>query len=116
MYYYRWPAPVITPITHIISTCVCPLVGGEVVRPREHLAAHPAAVGLVAGVEPHVAAQHVAPGKSSLANLAQIRFRVRVCTVGGAGLKCTLDGLNPVRLVVSPCVCWPCAWRVCRGG
>lgn len=89
MYYYRWPAPVITPITPIISTCVCPLVGGEVVRPGEHLAAHPAAVGLVAGVEPHVAAQHVAPGKRSLANLAQIRFRVRVCTVSGAGLKCT---------------------------
>ena len=101
----------------MVGTCVCPLVGGEVVRPGEHLAAHPAAVGLVAGVEPHVATQHVAPGKSSLANLAQIRFRVRVCTVSGAGLKWHNQcGLNTVRRVLSPCVCWPCAWRVCRGG
>lgn len=50
------------------------------------MAAHPAAVGLVASVEPHVAAQHVTPGKCPLAHLAQIRFRVRVCTVSGPGL------------------------------
>ena len=53
-----------------------PLVGGEVVRPGEHLAAHPAAVGLVAGVEPHVAAEHVAPGKRPLAHLAQVGLGV----------------------------------------
>ena len=97
-------------------TCVCPLVCGEMVRPGEHLATHAAAVWLVAGVEPHVAAEHVTPGKCSLAHLAQIRLRVRVCTVSGAGLKLQLELIQFVILMLSPCVCWPCAWRVCRGG
>ena len=70
---------------------MCPLVCGEVVRPGEHLATHAAAVGLVSGVEPHVAAEHVTPGKCSLAHLAQIRLGVGVCTVSRAGLKWQLE-------------------------
>ena len=57
------------------------------VRPGEHLAAHPAAVRLVSGVEPHVAAEHVAPGKRPLAHLAQIRLRVGIRAVSRARLK-----------------------------
>ena len=48
-----------------------PLVGGEVVRAGEDLAAHAAAVGLVAGVEPHVPRQHVRPGERPLAHLTR---------------------------------------------
>ena len=57
--------------SHVCSTCVCPLVGGEVVRAGEDLAAHSAAVGLVAGVEPHVPRQHVGPRERPLAHLTR---------------------------------------------
>ena len=78
-------------VTDVIHTSVGPLVGGQVVRPGEHLAAHSAAVRLVAGVEPHVAAEHVAPSKCPLTHLTQIRLRVRVCTVSRARLKWQID-------------------------
>ena len=74
--------------SHVCSTCVCPLVGGEVIRAGEDLAAHSAAVGLVAGVEPHVAGQHVAPGEGSLADLAEVGSAASTNTrVRGARLK-----------------------------
>ena len=57
--------------SHVCSTCVCPLVGGEVIRAGEDLAAHSAAVGLVAGVEPHVPRQHVGPRERPLAHLTR---------------------------------------------
>ena len=41
------------------------------VRPAEHLPAHLAAVGLVAGVEPHVPRQHVGPRERPLAHLTR---------------------------------------------
>ena len=37
-----------------------------------HLAAHPAGVGLDAGVEPHVPGQHVTPGEASLTDITEI--------------------------------------------
>ena len=46
-------------------------MGGEVVRAGEDLAAHSAAVGLVAGVEPHVPRQHVGPRERPLAHLTR---------------------------------------------
>ena len=61
--------------SHVCSTCVCPLVGGEVVRAGEDLAAHSAAVGLVAGVEPHVPRQHVGPRERPLAHLTRGSWR-----------------------------------------
>lgn len=51
---------------------VGPLVRGQVVRAAEHLATHPAGVGLDAGVEPHVPGQHVAAGEAPLTNVAKV--------------------------------------------
>ena len=55
-----------------------PLVGGEVVRPGEHLATHPAGVGLDASVQPHVPGQHVAPSEAPLTNVAEVSLGQRV--------------------------------------
>ena len=57
-------------------------MGGEMVRPAEDLPAHLAAVGLVPGVEPHVAGQHVTAGEGSLADLAEVGP-----AAGGLGLR-----------------------------
>ena len=73
--------------SHVCSTCVCPLVGGEVIRAGEDLAAHSAAVGLVAGVEPHVPGEHVAPSECSLTNLTEVSSAPNTNTrVSGARL------------------------------
>ena len=46
-----------------------------------HLAAHPAGVGLDAGVEPHVPGQHVAPREAPLAHVAEVGLAYRTCRV-----------------------------------
>jgi len=52
--------------------CVSPLVGGEVVRPAEHLSTHRAGVGLDPGVESHVPGQHVTAGEASLTDITKV--------------------------------------------
>ena len=61
---------------------VRPLVGGQVIRPAEHLSAHPTRVRLDACVEPHVPGQHVAACKAPFANVTEIGFAAGVAGFG----------------------------------
>ena len=70
-----------------------PLVGGEMVRPAEDLPAHLAAVGLVAGVESHVAGEHVTTGECPLTDLTEVGPAANTHT-GVRGARLTTITLN----------------------
>lgn len=54
------------------------LMGAQVIRPAEYLAADLTRVRLYARVQPHVSGEHVRPGEAPLAHVAEVRLRGRV--------------------------------------